>query len=180
MKYQSIGEILEMIGGCHDRFERSVAGLTPEQENFRPAPDRWTIAENAEHVAIVNGGFVRLAAKLLKQAEAEQITARAGLEVSPLTMTDDGALKPGKWQAPEMVRPKGGMSVSDALAAGRQAIVDLTALKERLDAVDLTDKKWPHPLLGELNVYQLLVLFGEHEERHRLQIEEIRSSAGFP
>ncbi|MBK8315576.1 MAG: DinB family protein [Acidobacteria bacterium] len=38
------------------KFEQSLAGLTPDQENFRPSPDRWTIAENAEHVTIVNGG----------------------------------------------------------------------------------------------------------------------------
>ncbi len=180
MTYRNINDIFEMIEKMHARFVSSVAGLTEAQENFRPAPDRWTIAENAEHVSIVNNGFLRLTHKLLKQAEADPKPAKADLELPPLTMTDEGGLKPGKWQAPDMVRPQGGVRVADAVAKNRQTIDDLFALKSRLDAVDLSDQTWRHPLLGDLSLYQWFLLLGEHEERHRLQIEEIKSSAVFP
>src|ERR1700681_3256612 len=33
-------------------FLDSVADLTPEQWNFKAAPDRWSIAECAEHITI--------------------------------------------------------------------------------------------------------------------------------
>src|SRR5690348_3431465 len=33
-------------------FLDSVAGLSPEQWNFKAGPDRWSIAECAEHIAI--------------------------------------------------------------------------------------------------------------------------------
>jgi hypothetical protein len=180
MRYHNISDIFEMIEKMQRKFEESVAGLTPEQENFRPSPDRWTIAENAEHVTIVNGGFIRLTNKMLKQAEAESRPALSDLQMPPLTLTDEGEMKPGKWQAPDMVKPKGGIGVEQSVAGNRQIIDELFALKSRIDAVDLSDKKWNHPLLGDLNIYQWLVLFGEHEERHRVQIDEIKAAAGFP
>ncbi|MCI0336583.1 MAG: DinB family protein [Acidobacteria bacterium] len=180
MIYHSIADIFEMIEKAHARFATSVAGLTEMQENFRPAPDRWTIAENAEHVSIVNNGFLRLTHKLLKQAEAEPKAAKNDLQLPPLTMTVEGELMPGKWSAPEIVHPQGGVPVADAVAKNQQSINDLFKLRSRLESVDLSEQTWPHPALGRLSLYQWLLLLGEHEERHRLQIEEVKSSAGFP
>jgi hypothetical protein len=180
MVYRNIAEIFEMIEKAHARFTASVTGLNEAQENFRPAPDRWTIAENAEHISIVNSGFLRLTYKLLKQAEADPKPAIADLELLPVTMTAEGELKPGKWSAPEMVLPQGGVRVADAMAKNRSVIDDLFNLRSRLELVDLSEQTWNHPALGQLNLYQWLLLLGEHEERHRLQIEAVKASPGFP
>jgi hypothetical protein len=32
-------------------FEQTVSGVTPQQWSFKPAPDRWSLAEIAEHIA---------------------------------------------------------------------------------------------------------------------------------
>jgi hypothetical protein len=180
MIYHNIADIFEMIEKADARFTASVAGLTEAQENFRPAPDRWTVAENAEHISIVNSGFLRLTYKLLKKAEAEPQPAIADLELLPVTMTDKCELKPGKWSAPEMVLPQGGVCVADAVAKNRAVIDDLFNLRARLEMVDLSGQSWNHPLLGQLNLYQWLLLLGEHEERHRLQIEVVKASPSFP
>jgi hypothetical protein len=178
MGYHSIADIFEMIDKTHENFLSSVSDLTEEQENYRPAPDRWTIAENAEHVSIVTNGILRLTFKLLKQAEADPRPAKADLALLSLTMDDEGSLKPGKWAAPNAVQPQGGVRLSDAIEKNRQSINDLFALRSRLEAVDLSDRLWEHPMLGPLTLYQWLLLLGEHEERHRLQIEEIKKSFG--
>lgn len=180
MIYHDISDIFEMIEKADARFVSSVTNLTKTQENFRPAPDRWTIAENVEHISTVNNGFLRLTYKLLKQAEADPKPVKTDLQLPSLTMTDDGKLKPGKWEAPEMVRPKGEVSAADSIEKNRQTINDLFALKSRLEAVDLSELSWPHPILGQLSLYQWFLLLGEHEERHRLQIEAIKLSPGFP
>jgi hypothetical protein len=180
MVYHNIADIFEMIEKADARFTASIAGLTEPQENFRPAPDRWTIAENAEHISIVNSGFLRLTYKLLKQAEAAPKPAIADLELLPVTMTDEGELKPGKWSAPEMVLPQGGVRIADAVAKNRSVIDEIFNLRSRLESVDLSGQSWKHPALGQLNLYQWLLLLGEHEERHRLQIEAVKASTGFP
>jgi DinB family protein len=180
MVYHNIADIFELIDKAHARFTASVTGLTEAQENFRPAPDRWTIAENAEHISIVNSGFLRLTHKLLKQAESDPKPAIDDLKLRPVTMTDEGELKPGKWSAPEIVLPQGGVSVADAMAKNRSVIDDIFNLRSRLELVDLSGQSWNHPILGQLNLYQWLLLLGEHEERHRLQIETVKTSIGFP
>ncbi|MBO0799243.1 MAG: DinB family protein, partial [Blastocatellia bacterium] len=147
MAYHSITDIFAMIERAQTRFAASVSGLTEMQENFRPAPGRWTIAENAEHIATVNSGLVRLTFKLLKQAEADP-KPPADLAVLPITMTEDGELKPGKWSAPEAVAPQGGVSVAEAVAKNQSLLNDLFNLRERLDAVDLSGQTWNHPILG--------------------------------
>jgi hypothetical protein len=180
MVYRNIADIFEMIAKAQARFSASVSGLTELQENFRPAPDRWTIAENAEHISIVNSGFLKLTYKLLKRAEADQKPANADLGLLSITMTDDGELKPGKWSAPEMVRPQGGVRVAAAVATNQTLMNDLFELRSRIEAVDLSEQTWKHPALGELNLYQWLLLWGEHQDRHRLQIETVKALPGFP
>jgi DinB superfamily len=180
MVYHNIADIFEMIEKADARFTASVSGLTEPQENFRPAPDRWTIAENVEHISIVNSGFLRLTYKLLKQAEADPKPAIADLELLLITMTDEGEVKPGKLSAPEIVLPQGGVRVADAVAKNRSVIDEIFNLRSRLELVDLSEQTWRHSALGELNLYQWLLLLGEHEERHRLQIEMVKASAGFP
>jgi hypothetical protein len=180
MVYHSVADIFEMIEKIHVRFTASVTNLTEAQENFHPAPGRWSIAENAEHISIVNTGLLRLTKKLLKQAEADPKPVKFDLQLPPLTVTDEGKLLERKWEAPEIVVPQGGARVVDSLAANNQVINDLFALKPRLEMVDLSEMTWPHPILGQLNLYQWLLLLGEHEERHRLQIETVKSSSDFP
>jgi DinB superfamily len=180
MTYQGINDIFAMIEKMNARFNSSISGLSEAQEKFRPALDRWTIAENVEHISIVNNGFLRLTYKLLKQAEADPKPAREDLQMPPLTLTVSGELKEGKMEAPETVRPKGDVPIAQSVIKNQQAIDDLFKLKPRLDPIDLSELNWPHPLLGQLNLYQWLLLLGEHVERHRLQIEGVKASAQFP
>ncbi len=35
----------------------SVSGLSPEQWDFKPADDIWSIAENMEHIVLVESGI---------------------------------------------------------------------------------------------------------------------------
>jgi hypothetical protein len=44
-----------------DNFLKSIAGLSQKQWTFKPAPDRWPIAEVAEHITVSEsalGGLV--------------------------------------------------------------------------------------------------------------------------
>jgi hypothetical protein len=51
---------------------------------------------------------------------------------------------------------------------------------EQLSPYDLTQLKYPHPFLGELDMYQWILIAGGHEGRHVAQIKRIKSEAGFP
>lgn len=43
---------LSSLQSTHDAFLKSISGLSEKQWRFKPAPDRWSVAEVAEHITI--------------------------------------------------------------------------------------------------------------------------------
>jgi uncharacterized damage-inducible protein DinB len=179
MVYHTIADILAANEQAQARFMAAVSDLTDEQADFRPDENQWTIAEIVEHISIVNDGFLRLTHKLLKQAESAPRPPRADLSLGHTSLDENGQ-QPGPFQAPDRVRPQGGVSVEDSLAKMRASLAGFTEIQSRLEAVDLSEQMFPHPALGPINAYQWMVLLGEHEDRHRGQIERLKAAAGSP
>ena len=68
--------------------------------------------------------------------------------------------------------PPEGKSIDESLAA---LTASRAKMKEALlsgDGLDLCEVKRPHPVAGEINLYQWALFVAQHEERHRRQIEK--------
>ncbi|MFN0085334.1 MAG: DinB family protein [Blastocatellia bacterium] len=180
MTYHTLEDILAANEAAQGRFNAATAGLSAEQLQFRPVEDRWTIGEIAEHVAIVNDGFLRITHKLLKQAEAGGRPARTVLDLGPTSLTEAGEQNPARFPAPDRVHPSGTLSLSEAQAKMRETLDGFAAIKPRIDATDLMEEAFPHPAFGPIDAYHWMILLGEHQDRHRLQIEGIKAARGFP
>jgi hypothetical protein len=180
MVYQKLDDIYVMIEQQQVGFVAAVSGLNDAQVQFRLAEDEWTIAEIAEHIGIVNGGFLRITYKLLKQAESAGAPPLAGLSLSYVLLDAEGRQNPARFPAPEIVRPKGGQAVADSLAKITQNWADFQIVRPRLEAADCSQPKFPHPAVGEINAYQWLIVMGEHLDRHCGQIERLKAAPGYP
>jgi hypothetical protein len=114
--------------------------------------------------------------KLIKEVEAAG--ARETDESSLLTSLDRfqtwTVLRPV--EAPDFVKPKGGVSTSDALARLTASRERMIAVLKRASGLALATVTAPHPLVGQLNVYQWGLITAHHQRRH---IEQIRAIAGF-
>ena len=180
MGFQSISEAIAIVGERHEDLRREVAGLSGEQSAFREAPDRWTIAEVVEHLAIVQDGMSRITNKLVKEAEAAGATVNPDEPIVGVN-TDFIPERKSRWfQAPENVRPSGAVALEDSLDKLANDFERLTALRPRIEAVDLSSVSFPHAAFGPLSGYQWLALLGAHEGRHIEQIREIKQSEGYP
>ncbi|MDQ3012996.1 MAG: DinB family protein [Acidobacteriota bacterium] len=177
MKFHTIADILTWHERSHGRFADAVASVNEAQANFRPNENEWTIAEIAEHIHIVSGGMLRITHKLLKQAEAEGKPAPADLN---LDYTFTNGAPPQKFQAPDVVCPKGGVGIIEALAGIQTTLNGFTEIKSRLEAVDLSEQKFTHPALGPISAYRWMILLGEHQDLHRRQVERVKAANGFP
>ncbi len=177
MKFHTIADILAWHERANERFAAAVASVNDAQADFRAGENEWTIAEIAEHVHIVSGGMLRITHKLLKQAEADAKPAPADLS---LDYTFAGGNPPQKFQAPEAVCPKGGVSVPEALASIQTTLNGFAEIKARLEAVDLSEQTYRHPALGPISAYRWMILLGEHQDLHRRQVERIKAADGFP
>ena len=49
---------LSQLQRTHDAFVKSISGLSIKQWTFKPAPDRWSVAEVAEHIQAAPGAKV--------------------------------------------------------------------------------------------------------------------------
>src|SRR5712692_7502517 len=47
----------------HDAFLQSISGLSEKQWRFKPAPDRWSVAEVAEHITVSESAILGLVQK---------------------------------------------------------------------------------------------------------------------
>ena len=187
MSYNSVAEIYEAIDESRSQLLASVESLGGGQDAFRPGPDRWSIAEIIEHLSLVEGQIARLFHVMLSKAEAAGAT-RAEDEAAAATASFAApvsiehfleALREKKLQSPDGARPGGQLSLADALARLHDSRAALHSLRPRLERIDGTALRYPHPAAGPINAYQWLLFVGSHEDRHRLQIEALKQSPGF-
>lgn len=160
-------------------FVTSVQGLSDAQLRFRPAPDRWSIAEVAEHIALSEERIFGMITEKVMRAPAPP-------ELRPQTPSDDervlkAVLDRGtRRQAPEMLKPTGSFPTTAAAVAAFTQGRDRTVSFVQTTKDDLRAHGGPHPALKLLDGYQWLLLLSGHSARHTAQIEEIKADPGFP
>ena len=176
--FHTVAEIFEAMDESRARFDATLAGLGDGQEALRDAPERWSVAEIVEHVALVEKQMGRLVGMLLAKAAADGAPP-PDADAGPLVALDEVAerARREKYQAPEMAVPRGEASVSDSLAALRESRAALISLRPRVEAVGAATHAYSHPAFGPLNLYQWLAFVALHEERHRRQIETLLATA---
>jgi hypothetical protein len=181
MSYNTVAEIYEAIDESRSRLLASVESLGAGQEHFRPDPERWSIADIVEHLSLVEGQIARLFHVMLSKAEAAGAEGDADAAfAAPVSIEHFvEALREKKLQSPDGARPGGQLSLADALARLHDSRAALHTLRPRLERIDGTALRYPHPAAGPIDIYQWLLFVGSHEDRHRLQIEALKQSPGF-
>lgn len=165
------------INALHESRERLLAAverLSPSQLAYKPAADRWSVAECVEHIILVEDSILGAIQKTALQP--------AG---SPQTVLEDDALvakvvdRSERIKGPERLMPTGRWphhELCREFEAARKRTSQFTATTD----VKLRESVFPHPRLGPLDCYQWLLLIAAHGERHRAQAEEVMASAEFP
>jgi DinB superfamily len=170
---------LKSFQTTRDNFLKSIAGLSQKQWTFKPAPDRWSVAEVAEHIAVSESSLSGLVEKQIMTSPAapEKREQVKGKDELILQRVPD---RSHKAQAPEFLRPTGRWAteadLTKAFEESRKATMDYI----RTTNDDLRDHFFDHPLLGTLDGYQWLLLISAHSARHTAQIEEVKADPNFP
>lgn len=178
MKEQERRLVMDELASSEARVLELVRGLTEEQWSFRETPERWSIAENVEHLVVFEGFIRGMIAKTLEgAAEPEKSGLAAAKEHLVLGVGKDRSTK---LKARAAVCPVGRWTDRlELMAELRRARAETVAFAEETEA-DLHGHFFPHIAFGDLDCYQWLVLVGRHSDRHALQIEEVKAHVGFP
>ena len=162
-------------------FLDAVEGLSDDQWNFKAAPDRWSIAECAEHIALSEEFIFGVVTKQVMSTPAtpEKRDAVKGKDESIVKLLQD---RSHKATAPEPIDPvKHHLSADEAM---KQFIASRAHTIEYIKTTkdDLRDHFFDHPVpaIGTLDAYQWIMLISGHSRRHTLQILEVKADPNFP
>ena len=169
-------ELIELLNKSEQEFLQAVEGLTDQQWSFKPAPERWSVAEVAEHIVLADG--------LLFETATKSLTAPSDPTwEATLTKTDllRRALpnRSTKVDAPAAIRPQHGLTRQQLIARFKEQRARALAYAQETEA-PLKAHSAPNPFFGPLNAHQWLIYIPLHNLRHNQQIAEVKTSPDYP
>jgi uncharacterized damage-inducible protein DinB len=154
----------------------SVAGLSQAQWNFKPAPDRWSIAEIVEHLVLSEDYMFQSAQEMLKSPAVTPRAADRGQDAKVLSRMAD---RSHKAQAPAQLQPTGRWASPAVLVEQFKLRRDrtITYLQTTQDALR-AHLSGTGP--DAFDAYQALLMISGHTARHVAQIEEVKADPNYP
>jgi hypothetical protein len=154
----------------------ATKGLSEAQWNFKPAPEKWSIAECMEHIAAAEDFIRGQIEQGVMKAPAAPDRDIAKIDAGILSGVPD---RTNKVQAPEPLKPTNRFGSPDAAI---KHFVESRATTEDFlkKTADLRGHAVDGPLGGKWDAYEFILLIGAHSERHTKQIEEVKASPGYP
>lgn len=173
MKYQTIAEIYEANDKIRENLRSTLENLSEEKAAALPEGENWSIAKIVEHLAMVEGGMTKIAAKLLRGAEQRGVKANGEARITDEFLRQTMEARDRKVEAPEMVQPTGAAKLSESIENLEKTRKELNDLRPLFEKVGCEGFTFPHPAFGQLNATEWLALVGGHEARHNAQIKRI-------
>jgi hypothetical protein len=154
----------------------ATTGLSPARWNFKPAPDRWSIAECMEHIAAAED-FIR------------DNIINGVMKAPPAPGRDVGAIDAGileniparktKVQAPDPIKPTNRYGSPEGSI---KHFVESRAITEDFlkSTPGLRDHAADSPSGAKWDAYEFILLIAAHSERHTNQIKEVKADTNYP
>lgn len=156
---------------------RATKGLSEAQWNFKPAPDRWSVAEVTEHIAAAEDFLMDMIRDKVMKAppRAGDVDVKALDELVLQKIPD----RSNKAQAPEPLRPTNRYgSPKGSLSHFKESRAKTIAFLKQTN--DLRQHALDSPLGKPLDGYEWVLFIAAHSERHIKQIEEVKADPNFP
>ncbi len=179
MTAEDRAKVIKLLNESHKQTLDLMEGLSEEQLKFKPAPEKWSVLEVAEHIWMAEGtlfGAVQGALAAKQNPEWETKTKGKTAFLEQVMVSRDR-----KAQAPESIVPSGKLTRDDVIAKLKEAraktlkFTEETKLPLKAHTLD-----HPFPVFNTLNAYQWLIYIPLHNIRHNKQIEEVKSDPNFP
>ncbi|MGA4721171.1 DinB family protein [Fictibacillus nanhaiensis] len=143
-----------------------VEGLNDENLNRKPSENEWSIKQILEHLYLMEGGIAKNIKHQLQNGKV------VNADKKPIEATINREIKV---DAPEFAVPTSEFASIEELkmklAATHQHLLDI---ENTADEKDLESKGFPHPIFGDISLKQWIPFVAYHEQRHILQIKEVK------
>lgn len=154
----------------------AAAGLSEAQLNFKPAPEKWSVAQVLEHIASAEDllfGLTQQAMTAPARPDGEDVKA---IDQLILTAIPD---RSQKRSAPEPLIPTNRYGTpGDALKHFGESRAKTAAFLK--DTAGLRAHAVDSPLGKKLDPYEWVLFIAAHSDRHTKQMLEVRANPNFP
>jgi hypothetical protein len=180
-------EALDQIRNDSDALTR---GLNPAQFNWRPAPDKWSVGECFDHLAIATGLMLSRVRPVIDRGQVKGIMGtppfRYGIMGGWFVRMMATPPAPGKrsMPSPKNFVPPSGMPKPEVMARYHSVLADLQLALERSHGLALDKLRARSAGQGgtwlQFNLAAWFAATIAHLRRHLAQAHRVTETAGFP
>ncbi len=157
-------------------IQDATKGLSEAQWNFKPGPDRWSVAEVTEHIAAAEDFLRGMVQEKIMKEPADATRDLKKIDESVLAMIPD---RTHKVQAPEPLKPTNRYGSPEGSV---KHFLEARAVTEEFlkNTPDLRAHAADSQMGMKLDAYEWILFIAAHSERHTKQINEVKADANFP
>ena len=170
---------MQLMTSSAQSYLDALKDVTEEQWKWKPTPERWSVGEVAEHIALAEPHlFAKVTMAVNSPANPEwEAKTKGKLEMLASVMPN----RLGKAKSPLEIEPTGTLTKAEVIAifekgrvASNRFIAETNvAWKERT-------AEHPFAMFNTLNAQQWFLYIPWHTMRHLKQIAEVKATAGYP
>lgn len=171
--------VIDLLETNSKIFLDDILEVSEEQWKFKPASDRWSMADVSEHITLSEELLLSIVEKTL-QGAADEKKARNLEGKERQLLIDVKNRSTSKAQAPQVLRPTGKFATKKKLIETFIAVRQKTVDYVRTTNDPLKNHVANHPTWGDMTAYQWLIFIAVHADRHAAQLEEVKNDSNFP
>jgi hypothetical protein len=167
---------LQYLETTKKNIQDATRGLSDAQWNFKPAADRWSVAEVMEHIAKTEDFLRDMVVEKVMKAPADASRDLKKTDEAVLAMIPD---RSHKAQAPEPLLP---VNKYGSPAGSLKHFLETRVVTEEFlkNTPDLREHAMDSPMGMKLDAYEWILFIAAHSERHTKQILEVKADPNFP
>lgn len=167
---------MQYLQSTDKNLEDAVKGLSAAQWTFKPAPDRWSIAEVVEHLGATEDKLRGYVVDVVMKGPAAPGRDVKAIDEKIMMFIPDRSKKA---QAPEELKP------TDRFGSPENALKHLEESRTKTEDVlkntpDLRGHAAESPIGDKLDGYDWILFIAAHSDRHTKQILEVKADPNFP
>jgi uncharacterized damage-inducible protein DinB len=170
--------IVKYYTESRDNVLKAVKGLSPEQANFKPAEDKWSVNGCLEHIVVSEKMLWGMVDESLKKPSDP--SRKDEVKVTDETILNGIPDRTNKVKTFDALVPKGAYpTVNAASKAFKDVRNDHIGFLKKTQE-DLRNHYVETEFMGTMQSYQMLLFIAAHSNRHLKQIQEVMADANFP